>query len=112
MSRKRKKVKHRPAKTRQGTVAGESARRVLAALVSSDRWEDDDGMYRMEMSLAEAEAAPLVRAFMRVDAELELADANLVGTGVVVRTQEQRGADALVEVAKRARRALAIAPQA
>ena len=61
----------------------------------------DDGSWRSSVTLDRAVGNPLVRALMRVEAELLVEDADAIGTDSEDRrTSEQRGADALVRLAE------------
>ncbi|HEY1737614.1 MAG TPA: hypothetical protein VGI86_02835 [Acidimicrobiia bacterium] len=100
-----RKRSHRRSPT--PTVAGESALEILSIAARFEFDTDDDGMCHFEYRAAVEEIAPLVRAVMRVEAELLVADAATFGTDHQEwRTPEQRGVDALIELVQRASAAL------
>lgn len=62
---------------------------------------DADGMCCGTFTLGPKDGPPLQRALMRVEAQLLCEDANSVGCRhFQIRTQEQRAADALVQLAQ------------
>ena len=85
-------------------VAGEPAAVLLDLFLDM---KDDmapwvDGMTRIETRMPNARMGVLLRALMRVEAELLLADADQVDASAVEpRTAEQRRADAFVALALR-----------
>jgi hypothetical protein len=86
-----------------GLVAGEPFQTLAEDLLSFE-WElEDDGMVHVH---AEGVSPSFVRAHMRIEAELLLADADAWATDDYEdRTSDQRAADALVELTKRVRQA-------
>jgi len=90
-------------------VAGEPAETLLMALARIE-WdsEESDGSTSGSCVLEPALGRPLIRALMRVEAELLEHDANSFGQpDVEMRTHEQRSADALIALALRVSDALA-----
>jgi hypothetical protein len=86
---------------------GESAVELIEILKLMKRGRRPNGMWHFELSLPCEQMAPLVRAIMRVEAELLLDDARRVGTDDEERrTPEQRRADALVALTLRVADAL------
>ena len=82
-------------------IYGEQARDLLPALMKLKDWMriTRDGSYVFTVRMDLAEAAPLRRALMRVEAELLCEDADQIGeAGEVERTYDQRRADALVRL--------------
>jgi hypothetical protein len=89
-------------KAQTDLVAGEPWEEVARALLRLKRTQTSDGSLQITGVLDREVAAPLVAALMRVEADLLLEDADAVSRGESCRrTQEQRAADALVEVARR-----------
>ena len=88
-------------------VAGEDAQTLVEALLRF-RWSDAaDGGQSATFELEPHLGAPLIRAVMRVEAELLLDDADHYPHGAdAERTSEQRAADALVALALRVTDAL------
>ena len=102
-----KRKRHSP-RPRIPRVAGESAREILN--LAAERFElraGDDGMTHFEFDAPVDEIAPLVRAIMRVEAELLVAEAAVVGTPAERwRTPDQRRCDAFMTLIVRASDAL------
>ena len=83
-------------------VYGERIADLMPALIilKDSMTLEDDGMYSSSIELAPAVARPLMRAVMRVEAELLCEDADqLDSPGYKPRNYEQRAADALVRLA-------------
>lgn len=88
-------------------VAGEPADTLLMALARIDWKDEPDGMTSGSFVLEPALGRPLIRALMRIEAELLEQDANTFGQpDVEERTHEQRAVDALVALALRVTDAL------
>ncbi len=88
-------------------VFGESARTLLTTLSKCETREDDvSGAIRFDLRMTPEETGPVVRALLRAEAELLLDDADTFDPTATTRTPEQRRADALVEIAIAAARAL------
>jgi len=89
---------------RDETVYGERVGDVLPGLQAfmDAAVYDDQGWFHSSVALEPQLAQPLFRALMRAEAELLLEDADKLGSDAYEeRTQEQRGADALVRLAVR-----------
>ncbi len=86
----------------QEFVVGEPVDVLLRAF-SDFTWKlRPDGGFRISAQLDRELADPLVRALMRIEAELLAEDADLIGTSdTALRTPEQRRADALVALGLR-----------
>lgn len=99
MSTKRDRQRARRADAAQRLVAAEPYE-VLAGDLLSFQWEHEyDGMIHLH---AEGSSPAFMRAHMRIEAELLLADADAWATeGFAERTPEQRAAEALVELTRR-----------
>lgn len=91
-------------------VFGETASDVARAFLYFNTTKRIDGTYHVDASVPAEHSEAFVRAFMRVDAELLQADAALVGRvpPSKIRTDEQRRADALVELVQKTGAALSI----
>jgi len=90
-------------------VAGEPAGVILKVLMGMRDTvvPDVDGMVSIQATIPHEHAAVLLRAIMRVEAELLLADADKVGPSAAEpRTPQQRRADAFVALALRVADAL------
>ena len=86
----------------QRLVAGEPYEVLVGDLLSFEWEHEDDGMVHIQ---AEGLSPAFVRALMRIEAELLLADADAWATeGFEERTPEQRAADALVRTDQADRR--------
>jgi hypothetical protein len=84
------------------TVAGESAQLLLEALLRMDQRKGRDGMVHGSWRLEPRLGIPLVRALMRIEAELLLGDADAYGSAQCEeRTQPRRAADAFVTLTLR-----------
>jgi len=82
-------------------VAGERRDELLDALVEAQLSPAGDGVVRLSMHLPTN--CPLIRALMRVEAELILMDADAMARGrFEPRTSDQRRADAFMALALRA----------
>ncbi len=82
-------------------VAGERRDELIAALLEAQLSPEADGLVRLNMQLPNN--CPLVRALMRVEAELIMMDADAMSTGSFEpRTSDQRRADAFMALALRA----------
>ena len=82
-------------------VAGERRDELIAALLEARLSPAADGVVRLNMDVPENCA--LIRALMRVEAELILMDADAMSTGhFEPRTSDQRRADAFMALALRA----------
>ena len=74
----------------------------VLVLMGESRRIRADGMHELSWKLPSEEAAPLLRALLRAEAELALEDADALGTpGFEERTSEQRAADALLRLIRR-----------
>ena len=96
-------------KTNAPMVAGEDARTIARALscINTKRTEPN-GMVHISGVIPRELTPPFTRAFARIDAEFLIADAELVGQpDDPRRTDDQRRADVLVELAVRVGAALA-----
>ena len=83
-------------------VAGESAALLVEAFSHIELGPVQNGMHRVSGVFEPRLAAPLIRALMRVEAELLLGDADLVSEHEhQLRTQPQRAADALIALVLR-----------
>jgi hypothetical protein len=84
-------------------VAEEPVDDLVQALGQFRSRERSDGMVNFDIKLDFEEAAPLRRALMRIEADLLLEDADLIGEQhpTEERTDEQRRADALMELVLR-----------
>lgn len=99
MSTKRDRQRARRAGAAQRQVAGEPFGLLVGDLLSFEWEHEDDGMVHIH---AEGLSPAFMRALMRIEAELLLADADAWATeGFEERTPEQRAADALVELTRR-----------
>jgi len=99
MSAKRDRQRARRAGAPQPLVAGEPYEVLVDDLLSFEWEHEDDGMVHLH---AEGLSPAFMRALMRVEAELLLADADVWATADhEERTPEQRAADALVELTRR-----------
>ena len=89
-------------------LAGEPVRALVKAFVQCIPTQIDNGAYHVEGDLDASTGAPLARALMRVEAEMLLRDADIVGSSsyTPIRKPAQRRADAFVEVARRVQRAI------
>lgn len=90
-------------------VAGEDPHVLLALVrrfVDSLVLNEDGTMFSGHARYGKEEAPPLVRALMRIEAELLLDDARRLGPETPWRTPEQRGADALALLVLRSAAAL------
>jgi len=89
-------------------VAGEPVHALVEALVQCIPTQSDNGACHVEGDLDASTGAPLARALMRVEAEMLLRDAEMIGTSTCppVRKPAQRRADAFVELALRVQRAI------
>ena len=89
-------------------VAGEPADVILKVLMGmrDNLVPDADGMVSIQAKIPQDHAAVLLRAIMRIEAELLLADAKEVGSAAEPRTPQQRRADAFVALALRVADAL------
>ncbi|MGH9252712.1 MAG: DUF222 domain-containing protein [Acidimicrobiales bacterium] len=90
-------------------VAGEPADVILKVLIGmrDNLVPDADGMTSIQATIPQDHAAVLLRATMRIEAELLLADAKEVGSSAAEpRTPQQRRADAFVALALRVADAL------
>jgi hypothetical protein len=90
-------------------VAGEPADVILKVLMGmrDNHVPDADGMVSIQATIPQDHAAVLLRAIMRIEAELLLADAKEVGSSAAEpRTPQQRRADAFVALALRVADAL------
>lgn len=104
MTRQRKSTRDRKRR-----VAGEDADALypLLARFAASLLRDADGTFSGHATYGEQEVPPLLRALMRVEAELLLDDARRLRTdGDVCRTPENRRADALVLLVLRTTAAL------
>jgi hypothetical protein len=82
-------------------VAGERRDELIAALLEARLSPVADGVVRLNMDLPDN--CPLIRALMRVEAELILMDADAMAHGRFEhRTSDQRRADAFMALALRA----------
>lgn len=84
-------------------IFGEPAPVLVAALLPmfENRRTLPNGMIRAELRLEPELGEPLMRALMRAEAKLLLADADaLGGPDYEARTDDQRRCDALVEIAE------------
>jgi len=94
-------------------VEGEPAHLLLEALqqLMENSHEDEDGVLRCEGTLAGDSGAALVHALGRVTAELHADDIRsyLPGASRNARTEEQRGADALIVLMERLAAAMELA---
>jgi len=96
---------------REPMVEGEPARLILEALIPlMENSRTKDGMTRWEGPLIGDSGAALIHALGRITAELHAADMRsfLPGGSRNHRTEEQRGADALLILIERASEALGI----
>lgn len=85
-----------------GMVAGEPAEQLLAILLDFEFTPSPDGMMKVGGQVSRDDGACLMRAIMRVEAELLLHDAaNLTDAYAEPRTATQRRADAFVALALR-----------
>lgn len=83
-------------------VAGESTTDLLRAFGEIEMSEEHDGRVELEADLAPDVGAPFMRALLRVEAELLLADADgLLDDARPLRTPDQRRADAFVALTQR-----------
>jgi hypothetical protein len=99
MSQKRDRLRPRRAGTQPLLVVGEPLDVLVDDLLSFEWEHEDDGMVHVH---AEGLSPAFMRAHMRIEAELLLADADDWATaGYEDRTHEQRAADALVELTRR-----------
>ena len=99
MSTKRDRQRARRAGAAQRLVAGEPYEVLVGDLLSFEWEHEDDGMVHIQ---AEGLSPAFVRAHMRIEAELLLADADAWATeDYEDRTPEQRAVDALVELTRR-----------
>jgi hypothetical protein len=85
-----------------GTLAGEPIGQLHAILREMILAGGEDGSVRVTLSLNHDDGACLVRALMRIEAELLLHDAEHVNLTGSPRTAQQRRADAFVALALRA----------
>jgi hypothetical protein len=82
-------------------VAGERRDELIAALLEARLSPATGGVVRLNIDLPEN--CPLIRALMRVEAELILMDADAMARGrFAPRTSDQRRADAFMALALRA----------
>ena len=82
-------------------VAGERRDELIDALVQAELAPESDGVVRLSMNMPAN--CPLIRALMRVEAELMLMDAEAMARGrFEPRTNDQRRADAFMALALRA----------
>ncbi len=89
-------------RVKEELVAGESVDALLRAFADFTWKRRPDGGFRISAHLDREVADPLVRALMRIEAELLAEDANLIGSsGTALRNPEQRRADALVALGLR-----------
>lgn len=86
---------------KEPTVAGERLSALVGALLQIKLEERPNGSWAIDGTLDRESGAPFVAALMRVEAELLAAYAIVVAGGGEPRTDEQRRADALVELAVR-----------
>jgi hypothetical protein len=110
MTRQRAKTRDR-----QRRVAGEDPAVLLPLLarIRDNLVQNDDGTFAVHVTYRNDEAPPLVRALMRVEAELLLEDARrLRGPGDPLRTPRARSTDALLLLALRTAAALGKQPDA
>ena len=84
-------------------VAGERSSALLRALGQITHQTDVAGMWRFNLAVTPVVGAPLLRALMRVEAELLRDDANWISADAPqpTRTEDQRRADALVVLVER-----------
>jgi hypothetical protein len=83
-------------------VAGESVDALRRAFADFMWKRRPDGGFRISARLDRELADPLLRALIRIEAELLAEDANLIGSSdTALRTPEQRRADALVALGLR-----------
>ena len=88
-------------------VFGESAKTLLTTLSKCETHEDNvSGMIRFDLRMSPEETGPVARALFRAEANLLLDDADAFDPIATTRTPEQRRADALVEIATAAAKAL------
>ncbi|MEZ5375580.1 MAG: hypothetical protein R2733_03650 [Acidimicrobiales bacterium] len=79
-------------------VYGESAHELLRALSKNRGQTTASGMVEIDLTLSSEEASPLIRALMRAEARLLLDEAAAFGPDTALRTPEERGCDAFVEI--------------
>jgi hypothetical protein len=84
-------------------VVGEPSSALLRALGHGTHQTDADGMWSFNLTVDPVVGAPLVRALMRVEAELLRDDANRISPDAPepTRTEDQRRADALAVLVER-----------
>jgi hypothetical protein len=102
------------ATKRPRLVAGERVEALLPALraIMENAMLTGDGMFEVEVSLADEDAEPLMRALMRLEARLLREDANRLNRdGVAVRASERRRADAMGLLLQHAAAALVRQPR-
>lgn len=90
-------------------VAGEDARDLLPLLTrfADNLVQNEDGTFQVHVEYSKDEAPPLVRALMRIEAELLLDDARrLQGPDAPWRSPKARTVDAVLLLALRTRAAL------
>jgi hypothetical protein len=87
----------------QQVVAGEPSDPLIRALGQGTHRIAADGMWRFDLKVDPVLGAPLIRALMRVEADLLRNDADLVSVdcGEPTRTYDQRRADAFVVLVER-----------
>lgn len=88
------------------TVAGEQIEDLARALCQMAIRPEPDGMTTFCADWAAEVAAPVLRALLRIEAELMLEEADAHAPGAPLRTSEQRAVDAFVELAQRLMHAL------
>ena len=93
---------------RDAMIYGESAHAILTAMSKNDHRITGSGMHEFDLRMTPDEAGPVVRALMRVEAELLIKDADAFDPALEGRTPEQRRADALFQVVTAAAAALRI----
>jgi hypothetical protein len=93
-----KPMEHNPAHGADQLIAGERVHALVAALVQLKTQPARNDRLNLTLDLDGPAGAPLVRALMRIEAELLLADTDDIAPlgGPPFRTPEQRRADALV----------------
>lgn len=85
----------------KSTIYGERSEDLLPGLltIQNAMTTDADGMCRASFTLTPKDGPPLIRALMRVEAELLIEDADSIGCPHAQdRTYEQRAADALIRL--------------
>ena len=78
---------------------GESAHAILGALSRTKHLgTTPSGMHTFEFLLTPEESGPVVRALMRAEAALLIADADVFEPAAPMRTPDERRVDALLEI--------------